>query len=207
MGNCQAAEAATVVIEHPGGKVERMYWSVSASEVMGSNPGHYIAVVVAAPPHAAAVAGKVAGRADGSSSAPVRHLKLLRPDDTLHIGHVYRLISFEEVLKEFAAKKHVKLSRLLLAQKQHDEKKKRETSGSARRSHDGSSAHCESSSSMVEHPQQQQPRQASRPMEEEDAHATTMGGSGIISGGRLAGTATRHGQWRPSLQSIAEAGN
>lgn len=75
MGNCQAAEAATVVIQHPGGnKLERFYWAVSASEVMNSNPGHYVALVI---------------------TSPVNQLKLLRPDDTLLIGQVYRLITFE----------------------------------------------------------------------------------------------------------------
>ncbi|GFY99447.1 hypothetical protein Acr_13g0008470 [Actinidia rufa] len=102
MGNCQAAEAATVVIQHPAGsKVERIYWSVSAQEVMSSNPGHYVALVVASP------------TAKSVTGAPVKHLKLLRPDDTLLIGQVYRLINFEDVLKEFAAKKCVKLGKLL----------------------------------------------------------------------------------------------
>lgn len=85
MGNCQAAEAATVVIQHGGNKVERIYWSVSAHEVMASNPGHYVALVV---PVASAAA------AAGNGTA-VKQLKLLRPDDTLVIGQVYRLISFE----------------------------------------------------------------------------------------------------------------
>lgn len=103
MGNCQAAEAATVVIQHPGGggKVDRIYWSVSASEVMNANPGHYVAHVVATPTVTA------------ESGAPVKQLKLLRPDDTLVMGQVYRLVSFEDVLKEFASKKCVKLGRLL----------------------------------------------------------------------------------------------
>ncbi|KAL8546463.1 hypothetical protein ACS0TY_006261 [Phlomoides rotata] len=101
MGNCQAAEAATVVIHHPGGsKVDMIYWSVSANEIMNSNPGHYVAQVVSAPAQAA-------------NGTPVKQLKLLRPDDTLVIGQVYRLISFEDVLKEFAAKKCVRLGRLL----------------------------------------------------------------------------------------------
>ncbi|KAL2246833.1 UNVERIFIED_CONTAM: hypothetical protein Sindi_2535600 [Sesamum indicum] len=103
MGNCQAAEAATVVIHHPGSnKVDRIYWSVSANEIMNSNPGHYVALVVPSP----------AAKADNGSAA-VKQLKLLRPDDTLIMGQVYRLISFEDVLKEFAAKKCVKLGKLL----------------------------------------------------------------------------------------------
>jgi len=83
MGNCQAAELATVVIHHPGNKVERIYWSVSAHEVMNSNPGHYVALVVSSP------------TLKSENGMPLKHLKLLRPDDTLLIGQVYRLISFE----------------------------------------------------------------------------------------------------------------
>ncbi|RZC11912.1 hypothetical protein D0Y65_011917 [Glycine soja] len=101
MGNCQAAEAATVVIQHPGNKIERVYWSLSAHEVMNSNPGHYVALVVSSPTLKA------------ENGAPMKQLKLLRPDDTLHIGQVYRLISFEDVLKEFASKKCGKLGKLL----------------------------------------------------------------------------------------------
>lgn len=85
MGNCQAAEAAAVLIQHPGGsKVDRLYWSVSANEIMSSNPGHYVALVVASP-----------AAATTENGLPVKQLKLLRPDDTLVTGQVYRLISFE----------------------------------------------------------------------------------------------------------------
>ncbi|CAA6670619.1 unnamed protein product [Spirodela intermedia] len=45
MGNCQATDAAAVVIQHPGGRVERLYWPTPASEVMRSNPGHYVALI------------------------------------------------------------------------------------------------------------------------------------------------------------------
>ncbi|XAR51376.1 hypothetical protein NMG60_11005988 [Bertholletia excelsa] len=101
MGNCQAAEAATVVIVHPGKKLERIYWSVSAQDIMTSNPGNYVALVVSSP------------MKKWDNGTPVKHLKLLRPNDTLLIGHVYRLISFEDVLKEFAEKKCGKLGKLL----------------------------------------------------------------------------------------------
>ncbi|KAK4393486.1 hypothetical protein Sango_1819400 [Sesamum angolense] len=69
--------------------------------VMRSNPGHYVAMVIASP----------AARTENGT--PVKQLKLLRPDDTLLLGQVYRLISFEDVLKEFAAKKCVKLGKML----------------------------------------------------------------------------------------------
>ncbi|KAK1275269.1 hypothetical protein QJS04_geneDACA001728 [Acorus gramineus] len=106
MGNCQAAEAATVVIQHTCGKVDRIYRSVGASTVMAAHPGHYVAAVNVS--------------RSASSGELVKSLKLLRPDDTLLIGHVYRLISFEEVLKEFSAKKHVKLSRLMASKEKKE---------------------------------------------------------------------------------------
>lgn len=79
MGNCQAAEAATVIIQRPppNNKIQRIYWSVTANEIMNSNPGHYVAIILTSKTH------------NGNQ------LKLLRPHDSLLIGHVYRLVSFE----------------------------------------------------------------------------------------------------------------
>jgi hypothetical protein len=88
MGNCQAAEAAAVLIQHPGGgRTERAYWALSAGAVMAANPGHYVAAVIATTQPAAA--------AGGAPAVTAKHLKLLRPDDTLLLGRVYRLVSFE----------------------------------------------------------------------------------------------------------------
>ncbi|KAF3778807.1 hypothetical protein EJ110_NYTH31545 [Nymphaea thermarum] len=120
MGNCQAAEAATVVIEHPGGKVERIYWSLSATEIMKANPGHYVALIIASIP------------SNKNGGPSIKQLKLLRPDDTLHIGHVYRLVSFEEVLKEFSGRKYAKLSRMMSLQKQRERPESRESVPSRR---------------------------------------------------------------------------
>ena len=81
MGNCQAAETATVLIQHPGGgRTERAYWALSAG-----------AVITVPQPGGAGDDGA----ASASAAAPVKHLKLLRPDDTLQLGRVYRLVSFE----------------------------------------------------------------------------------------------------------------
>ncbi|KAJ0450418.1 hypothetical protein HanHA300_Chr15g0556091 [Helianthus annuus] len=94
MGNCHTAEAtAVVMVVHPGYKVETIYRSVTARDVMNSNSGHYVGQLV---------------------KSPVKYVKLLRPNDTLLVGQVYRLISYEDVLKEFAAKKCVKLGKLLM---------------------------------------------------------------------------------------------
>ncbi|KAF8365101.1 hypothetical protein HHK36_032892 [Tetracentron sinense] len=168
MGNCQAAEAATVLIQHPGIKTERIYWSVSAHEVMTSNPGHYIALVITSP------------SAKSKNGTPLKQLKLLRPDDTLHIGQVYRLVSFEEVLKEFAAKKSVKLGKLL---------KERGIIGAEKKKNEGGSKSEKSSSAKVE---QEVVRIGSSSSRGVGRHQHHHGGGG--------------GQWRPALQSIAEVG-
>ncbi|CAD6210054.1 unnamed protein product [Miscanthus lutarioriparius] len=122
MGNCQcqAAEVATVLIQHPGGgRTERAYWALSAAAVMEANPGHYVAAVITTTaPQPAAGDGEAASSA---AAAPVKHLKLLRPDDTLLLGRVYRLVSFEEVLREFASKRQVKLSRVTVRAKDEAE--------------------------------------------------------------------------------------
>ena len=88
MGNCQAAEAATVVVQHPGGRVQRLYWATSAAEVMRANPGHYVALVTL----------RVAEErqdAPGGERRTVRltRVKLLKPKEPLLLGHVYRLIT------------------------------------------------------------------------------------------------------------------
>lgn len=168
MGNCQAAEAATVLIQHPG-KVERIYWSVSAQEVMSSNPGHYVALVVTSPTNKT------------ENGTPLKQLKLLRPSDTLLIGHVYRLISFEDVLKEFAAKKCVKLGKLLkerggleLEKKVGDNSNLQQTSVDSSHVKVGQGVYWQGSTSS----------------------------NGRVGGRHHAGG----GQWKPALQSIEEVG-
>jgi hypothetical protein len=93
MGNCQAAEAAAVVIQHPGGKVERLYGAATAAEVMRGNPGHYVALVVLR------VSGVGGSKQDADpevstgGGARITKVKLLKPKDTLLLGQVYRLIT------------------------------------------------------------------------------------------------------------------
>ncbi|XP_050204749.1 uncharacterized protein LOC126654802 [Mercurialis annua] len=183
MGNCQAAEAATVVIQHPGNKIERIYWSVSADQIMNSNPGHYVALVVSSP--------NLKPEND-VSTPPLKQLKLLRPDDTLLIGQFYKLISFEDVLKEFAAKKCVRLGKLLKerggAGLGVELKKKKDLSNKS-----------ENCSSHVQ-------------VEQEVHRLGSNGGRTSRSGSRGGGGVGRHygggggGQWKPALQSITELG-
>ncbi|KAL5988246.1 hypothetical protein ACLOJK_036009 [Asimina triloba] len=169
MGNCQAAEAATVVIQSPGGMIQRIYWSVSANEVMASNPGHYVAVV--------AVSGS-------DSGAPVKHLKLLRPDDTLHIGHVYRLVSFEGILKEFAGKRLTKLSRAMSTPQLQQRGGEKEKGGR------GIFRAGDSPKQVVE--------------QEQEGEKVQREGR---SNGRAGASRHQNRQWKPALQSIAEVGS
>ncbi|XP_039795076.1 uncharacterized protein LOC120660570 isoform X2 [Panicum virgatum] len=129
MGNCQAAEAAAVVIQHPGGKVERLYWSTTAAEVMRSNPGHYVALVIlrvaadktAAPGDAAAAATTTGAGAGGGGGAKITRVKLLKPKDTLLLGQVYRLITAQEVTKALRARKNEKMQRCEAIRQQHEQ--------------------------------------------------------------------------------------
>ncbi|KAH1118672.1 hypothetical protein AAZX31_17G155000 [Glycine max] len=177
MGNCQAAEAATVVIQHPGNKIERVYWSLSAHEVMNSNPGHYVALVVSSPTLMA------------ENGTPMKQLKLLRPDDTLHIGQVYRLISFEDVLKEFASKKCGKLGKLLKETGSHGIQMKHKDSRALNPSRNSKS---EFGSIKVE----QEIQRMGNNGRSNDNNKKGVGRPFVGSGG----------QWRPALQSIAEIG-
>ena len=81
MGNCQAVDAAALVIQHPNGRIERMYWSVSASEVMKMNPGHYVSLIIPLP------------STDEEKTVRFTRVKLLRSSDTLVLGRAYRLVT------------------------------------------------------------------------------------------------------------------
>lgn len=86
MGNCQAtSDVVGVLVEHSDGRVERLFWSVTARQLMLQYPGNYVALVPAAvvPNH------KTPLRIASSK------LKLLPPDATLLVGQHYRLVSFE----------------------------------------------------------------------------------------------------------------
>lgn len=107
MGNCQAVDAAALVIQHPSGKVERMYWPVKANEVMKTNPGHYVFLII---PLSLSDSEKAAPTAPSDKKKAVRYtrVKLLRPTDTLILGHAYRLVTSQEVKKVLKAKKLAK---------------------------------------------------------------------------------------------------
>ncbi|CAH8346314.1 unnamed protein product [Eruca vesicaria subsp. sativa] len=99
MGNCQAVETATTVLERPDGKSERFYSTVSAREVIKSHPGHHVALLISS-------------SVPNGGSLRVTRIKLLRPSDNLMLGHVYRLVSSEEVMKGLRAKKSEKMKKI-----------------------------------------------------------------------------------------------
>ena len=101
MGNCQAIDAATLVVQHPNGKVDQMYWPVPASEIMKINPGYYVALLITTTIcHTSTKQGlnNNNNKGDGRNTLRITRVKLLRPTDSLVLGHVYRLISSQGLL-------------------------------------------------------------------------------------------------------------
>lgn len=97
MGNCQAIDSATLAIQHPNGRVDKLYWPVAASEIMKMNPGHYVALLLTTTLYSSTAAAAAAKNSSSvnNNNTPLRitRIKLLRPTDTLALGHVYRLVT------------------------------------------------------------------------------------------------------------------
>ncbi|KAL4392161.1 hypothetical protein AHAS_Ahas03G0317400 [Arachis hypogaea] len=137
MGNCQAVDAAALVIQHPNGKMERLYWPVSATEVMRNNPGHYVSLIIPLPVAEEAQHQQQKNKNhieddnninNKNSTLLVTHVKLLRPNETLTLGHAYRLITTQDVVKVLRARKLAKLRKPLektseMVQTVHHDKK------------------------------------------------------------------------------------
>uniref|UniRef100_A0A5B7CAJ9 Serine/threonine-protein kinase TAO3 n=1 Tax=Davidia involucrata TaxID=16924 RepID=A0A5B7CAJ9_DAVIN len=173
MGNCQVIDAAALVIQHPSGRIERTYWPVSVSEVMKMNPGHYVSLIIPLP---------ISGQ-ENTDDKTVRftRVKLLRPSDTLVLGHAYRLITSQEVMKVLRAKKYAKM-------KKNQPESAEKLQGDAEKQ--SSSCQAEAGGSELEKTSQamRQERLQQRP-------------------GSAKFTAARSKSWRSSLQSISEAGS
>ncbi|XP_073135798.1 uncharacterized protein [Henckelia pumila] len=113
MGNCQTIDNASLVIQHPDGKVDNLYFPVSAHQIMKMNPGHYVALLLTTTTFysssvAAAAATVVSAPKSDDTPLRVTRIKLLRPTDALLLGHVYRLVTAQEVMKGLRTKKHGK---------------------------------------------------------------------------------------------------
>ncbi|KAM0905981.1 hypothetical protein ACQ4PT_016981 [Festuca glaucescens] len=189
MGNCQAADAAAVVIQHPGdGKVERLYWPATAADVMRRNPGHYVALVVL---HVSGGGGGGDAKTDpavagGGGGARITKVKLLKPKDTLLLGQVYRLITSQEVTKAVQERRQEKMRvcDVVIEQQQRPRLHRRRQPPRPR----GDAA------TEAKDEQRQPTDHQERRRLEKDRHRSVTGGSGAGRG--------RH--WRPSLQSITE---
>ncbi|WCJ21703.1 hypothetical protein M5689_003838 [Euphorbia peplus] len=174
MGNCQAIDAAALVIQHPGGKIERFYWPILASEVMKLNPGHYVSLIIPLPPSD--------DNPDHEGKKPVQftRVKLLRPTDTLALGHAYRLVTTQEVIKVLRAKKSAKLKR-----QQQDSSDKQLASDSENGTKPVS----------INKKNKDKDHQATKP----ERHRQRAPANNSI--------AMRSKSWRPALNSISEAGS
>ncbi|KAK2442823.1 D-ribose-binding periplasmic protein [Trifolium repens] len=112
MGNCQAIDAATLVIQHPNGKTEKFYSSINANQVMKMNPGHCVALLISTTIYPNKNIEKSPKNNNSETKTnPVRltRIKLLKPTDDLLLGHVYRLITTQEVMKGLREKKQAKM--------------------------------------------------------------------------------------------------
>ncbi|XP_010458402.1 PREDICTED: uncharacterized protein LOC104739667 [Camelina sativa] len=110
MGNCQAVNAAVLVLQHPGGKIDRYYGSVSVTEVMSMYPGHYVSLIVPLTEEEEKNIPGAVKRDDKKQRKAVRftRVQLLRPTENLVLGHAYRLITSQEVMKVLREKKSAK---------------------------------------------------------------------------------------------------
>ncbi|XP_020572759.1 uncharacterized protein LOC110019441 [Phalaenopsis equestris] len=119
MGNCQATDAAAVVIHHPDGRIERLYWPTSAGEIMRSHPGHYVTLVtfyISRPSTHTSNAPSLPSPA--GDAVRLTRVRLLRHKDILLVGQVYRLVTSQELTKAINARKQEKMRKDQAEQRQ-----------------------------------------------------------------------------------------
>jgi len=166
------------VVQHPGGRVERLYWATSAAEVMRANPGHYVALVTLRVAEDNRHPDSQRGRQGGT--VRLTRVKLLKPRDTLQLGHAYRLIAMAEVTKAVQARKEEKTRR---AQRQQQQQQQLGGSNLAA----GRAASTGDDQELMDEGLDQLEHQ-----ERDSRHRSNRAKN------------PRHRQWRPSLHSIAE---
>ena len=95
MGNCQAVDAAALVVQHPNGKLDRYYGPVPVAEIMRMYPGHYVSLIIPLPETNVPATTTKTVEDDKSERRVVKftRVKLLRPTESLVLGHAYRLIT------------------------------------------------------------------------------------------------------------------
>ncbi|KAL2492885.1 hypothetical protein Adt_28513 [Abeliophyllum distichum] len=190
MGNCQAIDNASLVIQHPSGRVDKLYSPVAAKEIMKMNPGHYVALLLtttlyssATSASSAAVATKNKSTVDSNIPVRITRIKLLRPTDNLELGHVYRLVTTQEVMKGLWAKKHAKMKK---QQPELDEKQGRIVE---RESSDFGAAIRKTDMEKIK-------------QEKHERHRLRNNNTATNSS-----AAAKSRVWQPALQSISEAGS
>ncbi|GMN41678.1 hypothetical protein TIFTF001_010903 [Ficus carica] len=196
MGNCQAIDAAALVIQHPCGKIERLYWPVSASEVMRLNPGHYVSLIIPLPvsdqdkenhdqhPHHHHHHHQHHDQNEQIKTVRFTRVKLLRPNETLALGHAYRLVTTQEVMKVLRAKKYAKSKKQQLDSVVN--------SDSSAENNNNQSSSCDSEVKTERKTYQGLKLEGHRQRTSSSTNAAAV---------------TRSKSWRPSLQSISEAGS
>ncbi|MFS7899838.1 hypothetical protein Hanom_Chr00s082182g01794491 [Helianthus anomalus] len=111
MGNCQAVDNASLILQTQNGRAERYYAPISAAEIMKLHPGHYVALLLTTTFYSSDHHHKQPpNNHPTTANQPLRvtRIKLLRPTDSLALGHAYRLITTQEVMKGIKAKKNGK---------------------------------------------------------------------------------------------------
>ncbi|RWW53441.1 hypothetical protein BHE74_00040095 [Ensete ventricosum] len=180
MGNCQASEVATVVIQHPGGRVERLYWPTSAADVMKTNPGYHVALVSL----------YVSEEKQDGSSVRLTRVKLLKPKDMLLLGQVYRLITSQGSNLFFLLQVHL---RLALRQRKYEKIRKSQGELIRKQQQEHRIKDQDGEANLEDSRNRRQMIQAIKPGSDRQKSSTQM--------------AMRGRQWRPSLQSISEMGS
>ncbi|RWV81735.1 hypothetical protein BHE74_00016053 [Ensete ventricosum] len=198
MGNCQAAEVATVVIQHPGGRVERLYWPTSAADVMKSNPGYHVALVTLYVSET-----KTDG---GAGTLRFTRVRLLKPRDMLLLGQVYRLITsqgsihtasppFPDSLLSSLISDALPEVAKALRQRKSEKLKKSQAESIRKQQHE------------QQHGANDQSTDLAREETEEDSDATHQAAHQERDRQKSSTQVAARGRhWRPSLQSISEAG-
>ncbi|XP_043707720.1 pyrroline-5-carboxylate reductase 1-like [Telopea speciosissima] len=218
MGNCQAVDTATLVIQHPSGKVERFYWPLSASEVMRTNPGHYVALVLTLclPPdsttshpnhnnttnkdhkdkkeqlqhhHHHQQQQQPQTTSTTNNEVRITRVKVLRPTDTLVLGQAYRLVTSEEVMKGLWARKYAKKKKDNATTTTTTESTDKPPRLKPEQQQISSASETQSINSHLDNPNQVQ-------VAKQERHRPRTPSAPSAS--------TRSRPWRPSLQSISE---
>ncbi|KAK4261274.1 hypothetical protein QN277_004296 [Acacia crassicarpa] len=176
MGNCQAVDAAALVIQHPCGRIERLYWSVTASEIMKMNPGHYVSLIIPLPlSEDEQQQQQQQSQQQQNKTVRFTRVKLLRPNDTLNLGHAYRLITTQEVMKVLKAKKLAKTKKTTQAE------------------------------SVVEKTQRSVSETEEEKQDTGNTHEAMRAERHRQRGAVVNSASFRSKSWRPSLQSISES--